>query len=255
MESSHRPTLPDRSLVSLSFSPRVLVRLLFITIAMLVAIDLALQIIHYRVHEIPWLLKDLFDLDEEQNIPTWYSTAALLIPAWLLLSISAEKKRVGDPLTGYWYGLAIGFFVLSLDECAAIHEAINTITSSEHSRHPFSWAILGAALVIILAVIYMKFLSRIPMWFRIRFMIAGTVYVSGVLLTELVVHEYLKSHDIDSLGYNLISAIEETLEMVGVALFVHSLLVYMGVQALERRATSPPGTSAAAGVGGEVSGG
>ena len=38
---------------------------------------------------------------------------------------------------------------------------------------------------------------------------------------------YLEDHDIDTLGYNLLTPVEEGLEMFGVVLFIDCLLRYM----------------------------
>jgi hypothetical protein len=226
--NAQRRVLPERVEITQQLRPRFLVRLLFILIAFLVVADVVLQTYHFRVREVPWLLKDLFDLDEEQNIPTWYSSAALLFASWLLRAIAVVKKRSADRDYRFWYGLMAGFLFLSFDETAGLHEALNNITNSDKNQNPFSWALIGAVIVATLVVVYMKFVSRLPAWFRARCLIAGVVYVSGVLGMELVAHNYVKSYDIDTLGYNLISAAEEALEMLGVVAFIHALFLYMG---------------------------
>ncbi len=99
-----------------SFTPRGLPRILLIVALVLLACHAALAIIHYRVEELPWLLRQLFDLDEENNLPTWYSGFLLLVVSVFLWLCGRRKRADADPWFGQWYALAVGFLLLSVDE-------------------------------------------------------------------------------------------------------------------------------------------
>ena len=68
------------------------------------------------------LLLKLFDLDEEQNIPTFFSYFLLNFCCFLLLIIHLQQKILNSRWSMYWLFLAIIFFILSFDEAASVHE-------------------------------------------------------------------------------------------------------------------------------------
>ena len=88
-----------------------------------------LQVWHYQWQEVPWPLRQLFDVDEEDAIPTWYSTSALMLAAGLLLLISRRKRADRDRWFRYWYGLTLAFVALSFDECV-----FRTILNTDSGR-------------------------------------------------------------------------------------------------------------------------
>lgn len=123
--------------------------------------------------------------------------------------------------------LAIGFLCLSLDEVAGIHEVLNTIPDELHGESEFNWTYLGTPVFVIVSLVFVRFLSRLSRTVRNGICAAGIIYGSGVMGIEFLSHLYLKTHDIDTLGYNLLTPLEEGLEMAGVILFIHVLMTYM----------------------------
>ena len=92
----------------------------------------------------------LFELDEENNLPTWFSSYLLLNNALVLWLIAASKS---DAYRIYWIVLAIGFVVLSIDEVAGLHETFNTAIDT-------NWAIFGGLIVLGVGVCMIPFLLR-----------------------------------------------------------------------------------------------
>src|SRR5256885_4802293 len=75
----------------------------------------------------------LFDLDAEANIPTWFSSALLLMCAMLLAANAAAKWKTRDRYTIHWIVLSVIFLYLSVDETAIIHEmSIKPLRSMLH---------------------------------------------------------------------------------------------------------------------------
>ena len=66
----------------------------------------------------------LVDMDRERNIPTWYSSATLLLCAALLAKIALAKKRRGSRYVLHWAALSFIFLLIAFDETAVHHEAI-----------------------------------------------------------------------------------------------------------------------------------
>ena len=238
MDTASDRTAGGRIRVGLDLLPESMLRLLGAGAVALLVVHVTLQVLHYQVGEVHWLLKDAFDVDGEENVPTWFSAALLLFSALLLFTIARVKRDDRAADAGYWKGLAIGFVWLSLDEVAGIHEILNTWADELRGDSEFSWAYLGAAVFGIAGLAFVRFLSRLPSRTRNGVYGAGVMYGSGVIGIEIASNLYLKSQDIDTLGYNLLTALEEGLEMAGVIFFIYVLMTYMRtIQVL--RAPSP----------------
>jgi len=190
-------------------------------VSVLVVNHVVMQAAHYQWQRGHWLLRDAFDLDGEENFPTWYSSMSLFACALLLYVIGEGKSRVQDRFSRHWYVLAIGFLTMSLDEVAGLHETLNTIS-------PVSWTVPGAVLVGVLGLAYVPFLRHLPARTRRRFIVAGIVYVGGAVGVEHATRLWLEhGHAIDSLAYNLWVAVEEGMEMAGIVMFIDAQLQYL----------------------------
>lgn len=171
-----------------------------------------------------------FDLDHENNLPTWYSSSALLLCAVLLTGIGLHKRQVGDRYARHWIALAIIFAFLSLDEMASIHE--RTIIPLQHlfgldGYFRFAWVVLGGPFVFILALAYLPLLNGLPRRTRNQFICAGTLYIGGALGIEMVGAKYISLYGKGTLMYWNIYTLEESLEMFGVVVFIYALVSYM----------------------------
>jgi hypothetical protein len=179
-----------------------LVRCQTITVAALLAIHCLLQVWHYQWHELPWSLRQIFDVDEEDTIPTWYSASALLLTSVLLFLISQRKRTDQDPWFRYWYGLTLGFAFLSMDEIAGFHETLNSVID-------FSWAIPGGIVAAIVGLLYLRFLWHLPARTRWLFVISGCVFVGGAVGVEMSTDWYEDEGLLNTLAYNIWTAVEE----------------------------------------------
>lgn len=197
-----------------------LVSLLGWSCALLLVIHALLTLLHYQVMELPWLLRELFDVDEEESVPTWFSSSILLLSTTYLAYVSYLKRRSSDPHASSWLCLAYGFLFLSIDEVAGFHEALNSVMDA-------SWAIPGAFLAMILLVVFAKFLRALPGPTGRGFVIAGLVYVGGAVGVELATEPYLYNDELDTLAYNLWTVVEEGMEMGGIIYFLSALNGYV----------------------------
>jgi hypothetical protein len=182
------------------------IRTLVVIASLLVCTHLALYCYHYLSDKLPWLLRQLFDLDEENNLPTWFSHFLLLNNAFVLSIIAssdAQKKR------NYWWALSIGFLILSIDEVAGLHETF-------HSAIDFNWAIPAGILVAIVGIVFIPFLRSLERRVAILYIISGSIFISGALIIELL-SEDMKTK---SLEYALATTLEEGMEMAGALIFL-----------------------------------
>jgi len=180
----------------------------------------------------------MFYLDEENNIPTFFSSGILLLSACLLTVIAVLKKRERDSFAGHWIALAIIFILLAMDEASSTHELLTApIRNLLHTSGLlyFAWVVPGLAFVLAIATIYWRFLTHLPTITRRLFVVAAIVYISGVIGTELVAGWYVELYGKNNLTYSFLAMLEETLEMTGVIVFVYALLDYMAVKVGEVR--------------------
>jgi hypothetical protein len=64
----------------------------------------------------------MFILDFEANVPTWFSSGLLLYAAVLLALLAADASCGARPFVNHWRFLAVLFVYLSIDEAVSIHE-------------------------------------------------------------------------------------------------------------------------------------
>jgi hypothetical protein len=177
-------------------------------------------------------LVNLFDVSEEQNIPTFFSVLLLSCAALLLTVITALKKKQNDPDVSRWTILAFGFLLMAVDEGWSFHERLVAPVRGLLGDGPYgilylAWVIPGIAVVVILALFFLTFLMRLPAKTRFTFMFAGALYVGGALGVELAEGYYAELHGSTNLIFNLMSSVEESLEMAGVIVFIYALLKYI----------------------------
>lgn len=208
-------------------------RALWATMALLVAIYVALQVFRLRTgHDTLYGLTMFFDLDEEASLPTFFSICLLLFATGMLALIARGAKHRGDPLTRQWTGLALGFFLLALDEAASVHEKLSRPIDLLRGLVPVpasAWVVAGVLIVLGVFLTYSSFLRRLPTGTRRAFLLAGAVYVGGAIGCEIPEGEHFIRHGRD-LGYVLYVAGEEGLEMSGVILFLGALFACFTAQ-------------------------
>ena len=200
---------------------------------MLVTASVAGQVMKYIFgHPTVYGLVPMFYVDHEQNIPTLFSVL-LLITCSILLSLIFYVHRKQEPgLKIYWATLAIGFAFMAIDEFTELHENIGylfkpLIGSNSHGFLYYSWVVPATALMIFLAIFYSSFLFKLPKTTRINIIIAAIIYITGLIGIEMLGGHYVELHGIENLTYSMITTLEESLEMLGLILFIRALLDYL----------------------------
>ena len=190
-------------------------QLLLLCVSALIGTHIGLQYIEYRIADVHWLVLQMFDVDVEDSVPTWYSSSALLFSSLLAYLKYVQVKS--DPQRFYWLIMAAGLAFLSLDEIAGFHEALNTLTD-------VSWAIPAMAVVAVAGLLYLRFLLSLPTRTLALFITAGVTFLAGAVGVELATEWYADEDLLNTLAYNLWTAVEEGLEMLGVVVLVYGLL-------------------------------
>lgn len=176
-------------------------------------------------------LDQLFDVDREQNAPTFFATVLLLLAAAVLAVIARAERRARRPYHRHWTVLAVLFTGLSFDEFVGLHEQlIDPIRSATDLPGPFEygWVLPGMVFVAAVSIGFARFVIRLPPPYRALFVTSALVYVGGALGTELISGEVAVRWGEASARYVAVSTVQELLEMQGVVLFVYTLLRYLG---------------------------
>lgn len=181
----------------------------------------------------------LFSLSYEGNVPTFYSAAILSIASLLLMLAASCAKKAGTGFVPHWRVLALGFAYIAVDEVFSIHEMTGFLHLSGVLY--FSWVVPAAVVVLVVGLSYVRFLRHLPRRTCIRFLTAGAIYVGGAVVMELPLGYFTEKHGSHNLGYGLIDAVEESLEMLGINLFILWLVDHLAENGVALRfATSEP---------------
>lgn len=160
----------------------------------------------------------LFSMSYEGNVPTFYSAIILSLAAVLLAFSAIAAKKAQEKFVGHWWILSLGFFYIAIDEVFSIHEMAGGFFKLSGVLY-FSWVIPAAIVVLVVGLSYVRFLQHLPRRTAYRFLIAGAMYVGGAVVMELPLGYWTDKHGSHNLGYGLIDALEESLEMLAINLF------------------------------------
>lgn len=173
-------------------------------------------------------LVKLFDLDLEVNVPTFFSVG-LLLSASLLLAVvtTIVRKNKGKHVLG-WAILSGGFLFMAFDELASVHERfiepMRAILGVENAGiFYYAWVVPAFGLLLVLGVMYLRFLIALPAKTRNLLILAGAMFLGGAVGLELFEGVFVA----DRLLYNTFVTFEESLEMGGVILLIWTLLRYL----------------------------
>ena len=129
-------------------------------------------------------------MDNEQNVPTLCSTLLLFISAILCAVIAHAHHRRRGSYVPHWVGLALIFSVLALDEFASIHERatlrVRALLGFEGGLLRWAWVVPAGLAVVIVAIVYLRFLGHLPRSTRRGLLAAGILFVGGAIGFEVL---------------------------------------------------------------------
>jgi hypothetical protein len=92
-----------------------------------------------------------------------------------------------------------------------MHETVNSLDLIGD----MSWTVPGAIVAGAAGLYFIPFLLKIPRPLAMRFVLAGGVYLGGALGVEVLTDPYLENDVLNTLPYNLWTALEEAMERGG----------------------------------------
>jgi len=220
----------QKKFLTLNIGSSKIVSMLLAVVTFLILASVITQAIRFLLLDPEIHRFSRFNVDAEGNIPTYFSTMILLFSAVLLSIIALFKKKESDPYTVHWTVLCLIFFVMSIDEAAAIHEmSIKPLRSllGAGGFFYYTWIVVGAIFFVFVLIMFYKFWLHLPYKTRILFAIATICYVSGAIVFEGISGFYKDMNKVIDFTYILITTVEETFEMIGIVLFIYALLRYL----------------------------
>jgi hypothetical protein len=204
-------------------------RVLWTASAVVIALGIFREVLIFMIGT-ETIVEDLRQLamDAEHCLPAWYESTLMVIAAGLLAISSKTTSRFGDKVL--WMILAAIFVAFSIDESVSFHEvAIDPIRSAFDLSGAlyFSWVLAAAPLLVIFLLAFSGFLLRLPAQTAIGFIVAGTVFVAGAFGMEFVGGYLVSEQGFDSPVYKAAAIIEESLEIIGMTLFILAILQHL----------------------------
>jgi hypothetical protein len=215
--------------------PSRVLRILLSVIAALVILSTAGQVMVFNVPDFPLRdgIANLFFVSREQSLPTLYSVVTLLTSALLFGAIAHAHKRAGGAYVRHWAALSFLFMLLAVDEHASLHEQTSDMVRGllDVAGGPlwFTWVVPAGALTAAFAIAFLPFLRHLPRLTRRRLLTASMLFVGGAIGLEMVAGWWSAIHGEQNPIYIVIVTVEETIEMLGIALLVYALLAYIPV--------------------------
>lgn len=168
-------------------------------------------------------LSPLFDMWGEGSVPAFFTALLWVTAAVLLFLIS----RGDAPRRGRWVFLSAVALFLAVDENLALHEELILPLRALMDGTGiffFPWFVPYAIAMAVLGIAYLPFLRQLPRPTVVGILVAGTVFVSGAMGMEMVEGVFFEPDPFARTPLlDTLVTIEESLELVGILLFIHTL--------------------------------
>ena len=139
----------------------------------------------------------------------------------------------GDSEHRWWFVLGLAFVFLSMDEVVGMRELMSTLMEEN------PWTVVGFPVLAVVGLSYLPFLWRYRGRTALLFVLAGLIYGGGVVGVE-----HFTDAEVNSLHYNMWTALEEGMEMFGVMVLIYAALDFMqGDAAVAVTVEVPPGVA------------
>mgnify|MGYP007080177501 CR=1 FL=1 len=213
-------------------APGSVTQFLLRVVTCLVVISFLSQMSLYYLPDYPSrdFLAKAFNVDAERNLPTFYSFLALLFSSLLLGVIAYAKNLDSDRYKNHWKILSFIFLFLSLDEAGSLHEKLidpmRSLLKASGFLY-FTWIVPFGFLVAIFLLSYSKFVLHLPVATRKLFVAACALYIGGAIGMEIPGGYLYSTMGMESVPYLIVATVEESLEMVGIVVFIHGLISYI----------------------------
>ena len=171
----------------------------------------------------------MWNLDEENNVPTWFASMLLALVAFGFAFVGLMKYQERDRHYRQWFAIALIPLFLSLDDMAQLHEALSSPLSDEYGFGGllrWAWIVVAIPVVVVLTVLFVPFLRRLPgRTMALLLLGAGVTFSGGVIL------EMFEGWRVDSNGqgglllFSMVT-VQEMMEMIGSIIALYAVIDY-----------------------------
>jgi hypothetical protein len=221
-------------MAGISLNRHTIIRVLSAITCFLLFASIAGQVLKYGFgHNSAYGLIRLFNVNEEGNIPTFFSAMLLLLASLLLALITVLKTASAGAYSRHWTVLSLILLYMAVDESAGVHEMFIKPTQwllgeqRPSGIFHYRWIISGIAIVVVVVLSYLKFFLHLPRQTQRHFFAAAAIFLGGALGIEMVESYYTGLHAMGKFQLSMLATIEEGLEMAGVIVFINALLTYV----------------------------
>ncbi len=178
-----------------------------------------------------WIVHSLFDLDQELNIPTWFSSIQLFLIGITFFLIARQTDSSHHPSALFLTVVGVVFVFLSADEASSIHEKLTMVASSREWFPKFkgghgSWIPIYLGLCLIFFFTAYRELKAMWTYFQPETLMIATgiaVFLFGAVVLEIISYQFLRD-GATPLLYLAEVAFEEFLEMSGGSLILYGTI-------------------------------
>lgn len=235
---------PLNSVMHIAVAPLRVTRVLAATIAGLVVLHVLGRVLRFGFDiDHAWGIVPLFNLNEEQNVPTLYAFVTLLLSSAILLLIGIATRQLGRAFATHWLVLSGVFCFLAVDEAISLHERFDEPIRQFFGVSGYlyyAWIIPYSIVLGCLALAYLPFLLHLSRAIAMRLVAAGAIFLTGALGFESLGGAVASAEGVMNVRYLFFSSVEETLEMLGILLLIHTLLTYIETEFGELRIAIVP---------------
>ncbi|WP_209329988.1 hypothetical protein [Lunatimonas salinarum] len=192
----------------------------------IVAIYVYLETPHLRPYQ-EFFIR-LFDFNQEANVPSFFSAILLLATSFLLFLVSFCERNFHRNYWG-WIGLGVVFCFLAVDEATSIHEFLIGFFREKFNLSGFfyyAWVVPYGIGIIVLVFMYIPFFLKLDVKMFKLMMLSGLIFVTGAIGFEMLGGRAFEENGLH-LRLMIFYTVEELLEMLGVSIFLYSLLDYL----------------------------
>jgi hypothetical protein len=171
----------------------------------------------------------LLNMEYENNLPTSWSAMLLLYASALLYCLSKNIFKKAGKYKWLWALLSLAFFYLAMDEAFELHEKLMGPTSNLLELSGifyYSWIIPAGIALMLMGIVYLKFIFNLPIKTRYLFIISCVIYAGSAIGFELLEGPIDQAGNWMNLPYTILVTLEETLEMFGICLFTYAVIDY-----------------------------
>ncbi len=243
LEGAGPPATYRKYKMNIRIDAKITTAFLFSILALLVFGHFFSVIMAFRFDYHNDVIFDYINLDDEENLSTFFSASMLLFSSLLLFVIFAFHRQDKNGEYKYWLALALLFLFLAIDESSKVHEKVIDAYWTLFGQHENSkadnyiWVIAYGGFALVIAAVYLRFVLSQPRKTCLLIFVAAALYVGGALGMEVIGALYVdQSYFRESATYDfsrfngkyfLISGTEESMEMLGVLTFIYTLLAYI----------------------------